>query len=432
MKSSGKAPLFYRVMLLVMSPLVLGYTLWRTFKDGGSIYLQQRFGLALPEITATVWVHAASVGEINTVYPLLAELKKRAPAETFLVTTNTPTGKRVLAAKDSTLQHAYLPLDYTGSIRRFLAGNSFAIGIIVETEIWPTLYGSAEFPLCIINGRLSAKTLDHAGGRLKSSYRYATSQLDLILARSAADARSFMHLGVDQNKIEVMGNLKFAKTEPVPTTQSETRHGLPEFCLLASTHDDEELQLTRAWLVHNVHLPLVVAPRHPERSKSIQSQLKKLTKELDRELEVRSLGAELSENSSVYLADTLGEMNLWFSNARSIFIGGSLVPKGGHNMLEAAQHGKSVICGQHYQNFKDEVELLQSRDAIQLVNTAEAAVEALIETIKQPDSGTQRDQRAKELVHQQGNIHEHYANRLSIFSPVFNSTQNTRHENSPS
>ena len=428
MKSSVKAPMVYRALLALTSPLVFGYTLWRAIKDGGLLYLKQRFGFAVPATRASVWVHAASVGEINTVYPLLNELKKRHPSVQILVTTNTPTGKSALQAKEESFGHVYLPLDYSHSVRRFLLKNKIELGIIVETEIWPTLYGEINFPLCIVNGRLSAKSMRHNRGILYDSYRFATSQLDLILARSEADADSFEQLGVNAGKIEVIGNMKFAEPESPKKQISANNDAVPQFCLLASTHEDEEIQLARAWLSKNQRIPLVIAPRHPERSKSIQAQLRMLTTEF----EVRSQGANLSTESSVYLADTLGEMQFWYSHAAAIFMGGSLVPKGGHNMLEAAQQGKSVVTGPHFHNFSDEVNLLLTAEAIEIVDSAEAAVIALLEAIAHPTDGRLSGQRAKELVLQHKEIQKHYADRLAKFSSVFSPPKNTHLEVGPS
>jgi len=421
MTAQRKAPLTYRALLLALSPVLLMYTVWRSMKDGGLLYLKQRFGYAIPETGSSIWMHAASVGEINTLLPLINEIRRRHPDTSLLITTNTPTGKKTLLEKtNNSLTHCYLPIDFYFSTRRFLAANQIMAGIITETEIWPTLYGQANFPVCIVNARLSPKSLKHVQGLFRESYRYAATQLSLVLARSRQDADAFKSLGVDSDKVVELGNLQYAQLSGQVSKSTETDTTMPDFCLLASTHDDEEYRVTKEWLAATPSCPLVIAPRHPERSRSIQSKLKPLGARLD----VRSEGATLNDNTDIYLADTLGELDLWFNHAVGIFMGGSLIERGGHNMLEPARLGKSVVCGPHTGNFIDEVKLLRSADAITVVDDEKSVVTALVDASVHPERERVKGERAKQAVLSQQDIHKRYLDALEPVLRVNRSESN--------
>lgn len=401
--------LIYRLLLGLLTPLILAHVLWRSFRDGGPLYLKQRLGFSLPTCSNCLWFHAASVGEVNTAVPLIQVLEQRHPALTILVTTNTPTGFKALQRRISArVQVSYLPLDFRFSIKRFYNHNKPLAGIILETEIWPNLYELAECELAIVNGRLSQRSLRAAEGRAAHLYQITLSRLSLVLTRSQADAEAFVRIGVDPVAVEVTGNLKFAQNRSTSGEADLMPFVSQSYCLLASTHDDEELQLAREWQRRNRNELLVIAPRHAERGAAVLRQLKPLTEQIA----VRSRGETITPDTQIYIADTYGEMQHWYLHANAIFMGGSLIPRGGHNMLEPAAHGQSVVSGEYTFNFSDEVESLQKENAIATATSCEAIIDQLIVLLDEPELANNRGIRARNLLNRHADIALSYAERL--------------------
>ncbi|MFK7859891.1 MAG: 3-deoxy-D-manno-octulosonic acid transferase [Granulosicoccus sp.] len=337
------------------------------------LYLKQRLGLYAASqpsesSSATIWIHAASVGEVFTVLPLL-----KAVSQPLLVTTTTPTGAAVLQQQSLThVQHRYLPVDFSGACHRFFRSANIREAWIVETEIWPWLYAkakSSDIPISIVNARLSEKTSAKADSLLATTFEKALSNVR-VLARSKSDAEKFAELGASRQSITVVGNLKYAN--PTPDEKNDQRRRLMErpYLLAASTHDDEELQLSIEWSKQHRKGPetvLVIVPRHPERGATIQKQL--TTRGIRAPL--RSRNEPVHTNDSVYIADTLGELQAWYSYAMAAFIGGSLIERGGHNMLEAARLGCPMVTGQHTFNFEDIVQTLTEHEALVIADNAQ-------------------------------------------------------------
>ncbi|MGH8500902.1 MAG: 3-deoxy-D-manno-octulosonic acid transferase [Gammaproteobacteria bacterium] len=353
----------YRVALCVSSPLLIGYTLWRAARDGGTDYLWQRLGGNTPAVAAPVWMHCASVGEVNAALPVLKALRARHPQAPLLVTTNTPTGRAVaLKEMGADITHAYLPLDFNFSMARFLSRLRPRCLVVMETELWPNLYqlcATLDIPLILINARLSQRTLK-APSALRRAYRHALGQVRAILARSDWDAGKFQELGAPAGRVTTVGNIKFAAPGQTDALRLDDLVGRP-YWLAASTHHQEELHLARIWR----RLPatpelLVIAPRHPERRHAILKQLAPL----GFEIAVRSRGDAVTSTTRIYLADTLGEMPALMTHAAFVFIGGSLIPHGGHNILEPARLAKAVLVGRHMDNFAEETQSLLSAEAL--------------------------------------------------------------------
>ena len=455
----GPYPFIARLIGWLLLPVWLAHTVWRSLRDGKLLFLQQRLGFAIPLLQEspkqqqepngeqsgtpkTVWVHATSVGEVITVLPLLRQLKNYHPELQFLLTTTTPTGKAVAVsgAADlglADLRHAYLPIDYTFPVTRFIKRTKPHCVLIVETEIWPCLYRQCykrNVPVAIINGRISEKTLRATRGLAAKTIAPAlTSTLasvNRILARSESDAGSFNALlalykpgpGVrattssssslaEKPPVIVCGNLKQLQqpaarsetgyvAESVNGTKAEsiTNSGTAEertfngrlICLLASTHDGEEIQLVKAWMSLKRKELFIVVPRHPERGKRILAQLR----ELGVESCLRSDEKNPPATTQVYIADTLGELRYFYEHAYAAFVGGSLVPVGGHNILEAAQAGCAIVVGPHMHNFNEEFSLLSEAGAIQQSDNANGVVTVLATLLDDRKKNVLQTQRA--------------------------------------
>lgn len=362
---SSSPPWFYRILVRSLSPLLLAYTAWRAAKDGGWKYFAERLGFYRASENSSdaherLWVHAASVGEVITVLPLVnAWLKNN--GKDVLFTTGTPTGAAVLNKQNNPrIQHQFLPIDFPGACRRFLKQANVQQGWIVETEIWPWLYAIAanqNISISIINGRLSDKTSKQQNSILGKSYKHALTKVQ-VLARSEEDLNKFLSLGADTQRVTVAGDLKYASDEL--SLASEPVLGR-DFVLAASTHADEEVRIAKSWMsARQDNTLLVIAPRHPERSTGIDEQLREQGYAVVR----RTAEKSLTVNHDIYIADTLGELSLFYQFAKAAFVGGSLIERGGHNIMEPARYACPTVVGQHTHNFDDMVARMLDENAL--------------------------------------------------------------------
>jgi len=396
----------YRLLLSLLFPVLALYTLRRSFRDGDRRYFWQRFGLQQPKLQAPIWLHCASVGEVNAAAPLLDALLKQHPNETFLLTTNTPTGQQTAQKKwGNKINFSYLPLDYSLLMRCFLKTTQPRCALIMETEIWPNLYQlcqQQQNPITIINGRLSPRTLNsHAV--FQRAYQKALKNVT-VLAKSKQEGRHFQILGAPIAQIQIIGNLKFA---PQKTPVTEEKPIQRPYLLAISTHHDEELRLTKLWQQIQPEYPnhlLVIAPRHPER----RSQILQKLAPLQIKIATRSQKETIQKQTNLYLADTLGELNLFMPHAELIFIGGSLIPHGGQNLLEPARLGKAMLCGSHMFNFQQEVELFLAAEALLQVENEEELGEKIRELLDNPQKRQQLGNNAQNLMQQQGDVISRY------------------------
>ncbi|ROR34752.1 3-deoxy-D-manno-octulosonic acid transferase [Inmirania thermothiophila] len=359
MQRTTRPPPSYPWLLRALAPVLAGYTAWRAGRRAGPRYLRERLGLVPPTAPGAVWVHAASVGEVVTARPLLAALA--AGGRRIVLTTHTETGAAVAArAGIPGLAHRYLPLDLPGAVGRFLDRTRPACGLVVETELWPTLLTAAArrgIPVAIVNGRVSHRSL--RGGRYHRRLAAAAlGAVTAVLARSAADAEGFRTLGAPPERVRVIGNLKFA---PPPQAAAPARPLPGPFVLAASTHEDEERRIGALWAGRRRGQALVIAPRHPERAGAVAAALAALGLAVRR----RSRGETVAGGArEVFLLDTVGELEPYLAHAEVVIMGGSFVPRGGHNLLEPARHGRAVVVGPHMENFAEETDRLLAAEAI--------------------------------------------------------------------
>ena len=420
-------PWRYRLLVRLLTPALLAYTLWRTYKDGGARYFCQRLGLYtwdfgkrderlscesgtpttenIASQAKRLWIHAASVGEVFTVLPLIKSVQEQNNNASLLVTTGTPTGATVLAQQGiAGVRHQYLPIDFPGACTRFLDQAAIDEAWFVETEIWPWLYACCEkqsIKITIVNGRLSEKTSSQSNGILASSYQRALQHVR-VLARSDDDMKNFITLGARPENVQVAGNLKYTGTTAIESQPSALTR---RYVLAASTHADEELQLARCWNNISSTLLLVIVPRHPERGPAIHKQL---IEELGSPVSRRSLAEQPSDNDKIYLADTLGELQAWYKDAEATFVGGSLISRGGHNMLEPARYACPTIVGPHTHNFDDIMPMMLTRDAIAIGQDANAVALFLEQASSEGTPHRTMGERARKVAEESDNVLQRY------------------------
>ncbi len=378
-------------------------------------------GLARPA-GALIWIHAASVGETVSVIPLIARLRERHPQAPVLLTTVTTTAARRAAdLLPNGALHQYLPLDDPRAVRRFLDHWRPAVGILVESEIWPTLIRAARargLPLALLNGRISrrsARGWAYAG----PLFRHLLGCFDLILAQTPEDARRLARLS--DRPVDCLGNLKFAGP-PLPVDTGELARlrallGSRPLWLAAATHPGEEtaaLEAHRAQAGQQSGLLTVIVPRHPARGPEIAAQ----ARAAGLATALRSSGADPTPETAVYVADTLGELGLWYRLSPIAFVGGSLVDRGGQNPLEAARLGCALLFGPHSEKNAAAVAGLMRVGALQEVADAAALAEALGQLLRDPELQRARAAAARTFTQAQAHIVDDVLEALTPYLPA--------------
>lgn len=369
----------YTRLLRLLLPLALARLLWRSLRAPAyRRRIGERLALAhsLPE-TADVWVHAVSVGEVQAAAALIRHLLGRRPPQRVLVTTTTPTGAdRVTNLFGAAVTHRYTPFDLPEMVGRLLDRVRPRLVLVMETEIWPNTLAQAErrgIPVVLANARLSARSA-RGYGRLQPLTRETLGRFQCIAAQAQADAERFLALGAPAERVQVTGSIKFDQTGPA-TLQEQARAlrgewgGRPVW-VAASTHEGEEEPVLKAHRQLRAQAPralLVLVPRHPERFDRVADLIARSGLDLVR----RSTRAPCGAETAVLLGDTMGELPVFLAAADAAFIGGSLVPVGGHNPLEASAVGVPVATGPQIFNFAAIVELLVAQEAAVVIRDAE-------------------------------------------------------------
>jgi len=399
-----------------VSPLLLLHLFWRSCRDGGLRYIKERLGFCQQDLQERIHVHAASVGEVITVLPLIEKIQLTNPTLRFLVSTNTPTGSAILDDRlHANAAQTYLPIDFPGATARFFRKKNITNLWIVETEIWPWLLARAkqnDISISLVNARLSHKSTGRLANFFKQSYAQALAGV-LVLARSSEDANRYAQLGAQPKNLSTVGNLKFAT---MTTARMPGALLNRPYVLAASTHDDEELQLAQAWLNSAVDQLLVIAPRHAERGARLIKSLNALQREIQPDLPAvaqRSKGEQPSNNCKLYLADTLGEMHPWYAHASAAFVGGSLINRGGHNVLEPGSVATATVVGPHTYNFAEEVALLHNAQAIALADNVDEVIQLLALAASDTQWAQNMGERAKTVINAQSDILDRYIASLS-------------------
>jgi 3-deoxy-D-manno-octulosonic-acid transferase len=376
----------YVFLSWLLPPFACLRLLWRARREPRYLeHLGERFGHYEVAPTAPIiWLHAVSLGETRGAEPLVKALIAQYPGHSILLTHMTPTGREAgQALYGATVAQAYLPYDYPAAVARFLEHFAPRVGIVMETEIWPNLIHAChrrKLPLLLANARLSERSA-RGYGRFPGFSRAVLNELAVIVAQTESDAVRFRKLGAIA--VEVAGNIKF-DIEP-PASQLalgaafRTGYGARPVLLAASTREgEEELLLDVLSAMPQADLLLVMVPRHPQRFDEVAKLVHSRGLAMQRRSEKRGVAAD----TRVLLGDSLGELFAYYRAADLAFVGGSLVPWGGHNLIEACAVGTPVIIGPYTMNFAEATEsavacgaALRVGDAAELARSAAALLD---------------------------------------------------------
>ena len=335
--------------------------------------------LSPDSVRHTIWIHAVSVGEVLAVSGLLDQMRHCFPQHRILVSTTTDTGQELARKRFGDENVFYFPMDFASAIRPYLQALKPELVILAETEFWPNflrLVHAGGARVAVVNARISDRSWPNYR-RFRWALGKMLAHIDIFLAQTEEDRKRLESIGAVPDRVRVVGNLKFDLVLPAvspPIVESLHRalaaeHAAPVI-VCGSTVEDEEPALLKAFENLRVSHPravMLLAPRHPERFNVVANLLKDLTMPFCR----RSLWAGEPLAGGVLLVDTIGELSALYALGDIAFVGGSLVPRGGHNIIEPAQHGVAIVIGNHYENFRDIVNLFLARDAVHVVTLAE-------------------------------------------------------------
>ena len=375
--------------------------------------LAERLGRVSPRLQLPVesepalWVHAVSVGEVLAVAGLVEELQRRFPRHRIFISTTTDSGQALARKRFGEANVFYFPMDFAFAIRPYLRALRPQMVVIAETEFWPNFIRLAHASgarIAVVNARISDRSWPNYQ-RFRGLLRRLLANVDLFLAQTPEDAARLQDIGARPERVKVAGNLKFDVPVPAPpaiveilrTSINASAAGPVLVC--GSTVDGEEPLLLKAFenlVVQHPRAMMILAPRHPERFPAVAALLGQMSIRFCRRSEWN--GEPLA--GGVFLLDTIGELAALYALADVAFVGGSLVPRGGHNIIEPAQHGVATVVGNHTENFRDIVSLFQSRNAVRIVGPAELPL-VLLELLANDEERIALGKRAAETVRSQ-------------------------------
>ncbi len=387
----AKSPgLLYRLLSL---PLLIVWLL-HGLKHGRAYLAMRSLGFAGSNKSPAIWFHAASVGEVEAVTPLIRACLDL--GEKLIVTSFTATGYQAIRRNFAeSVESGVIPFDFYFNCRHFFHQHSIKLGLIMETELWPELLYQARrhnIPLLQINARLSQKSLS-AAAPIRRILKTTLGYFSKILARSQIDREWLLQLGAREEDISVLGNLKSVDSDaPNPARLLDN-----DYVLLASSHAGEELQFLQSRPALGWDCLIVIAPRHPQRSRTIQSEMDSL----GLRYAVRSSGQTIDQDTQVYLADTLGELKALMAHARVVVMGGSFDNTGGHNLIEPASLGCAIITGPSDSNIVNDIAMLGDHKGLLQVGDIAACWQQLQRLIAEPQRAAELAREAKRRLTQQ-------------------------------
>lgn len=396
---------WYSLIFALCMPLVLLRLLMRARKAPAyARRWHERFALGGDLRPEGIWVHAVSVGEAIAAGPMIRELIERYPELPVTVSCMTPTGsEQIRKMFAEQVGHAYLPYDLPWLQRRFISRLRPRIGIIMETELWPNMVHEAQaagVPMVLANARLSERSA-RGYQRVAWLVRPMFAALDWVAVQTQAEAARFLQLGVRKAAMDVTGSIKFDLQPQAETLrQAEALRaswGERPVWIAASTHagEDELVLAAHAQVLRSQpDALLVLVPRHPERFDHVA----RLIEGADLSLVRRSTAERPASSAQVFLGDSMGELMTFYACADTAFVGGSLVPVGGHNYLEPAALGLPVISGPHRFNFAEISELLAGAGALTEVTSAQQLAEVVARHLQEPEAAHGAGRAGQEVV----------------------------------
>ena len=392
----------YQLLLIFFSPALLLWLLREAWQQKSWSWLDARLGNT-KILKCDIWLHCASVGEVNAAAPLVQSLHEQ--GKQLLITTFTPTGQQQAQRRFAdlpSLQIRLLPFDWRWTVRRFLSSIDCPQLWLVETELWPTLMTRAKqqgIRINLINARITHKTLNAPLWWRRLLVQQLDNSIGQILCRNEQDALDFRQLGIIGKHLRVAGNLKWCDTLP----DTLPRLYPQPYVVFASTHAPEELELAQRWVKHPQLPTLVIVPRHPKRSDDIAGAFSQAN------IAYSQRSRQAHQTDGIILSDTFGELQSWMAHAELVIMGGSFAPKGGQNPLEAVRLGKLVLCGADMRDFSQEVNALKLSGALVQVDTMDALLTQVIALLAQPEATEQRARAGQQwLSDNQGQIVENY------------------------
>jgi 3-deoxy-D-manno-octulosonic-acid transferase len=401
--------ILYSILLAVGFVVALPWFLWRGRKSGKYFRtFRERMG-RLPvylnvDGERSIWIHAVSVGEALAARPLVPALRERLPGYRLFLSTTTMTGNAVAARGAKDLDGLfYAPFDWSGPVRRALSVVNPELLLLVETELWPNLIHEAHARgtrVAVVNGRISDRSFGRYR-RVRGFLRRVLAEVDLFLMQGPGPAERIQALGAPPDRIRVTGNLKYDAVEPGRPPERLVRllggRSRPLWIVGSTVGGEEELVL-RAY--HRLRAQvgdagLLIAPRHPERFDAVPPLVEAAGFRCRRR---SALEPGEWKDGEVLLLDTLGELARLYGLASVVFVGGSLVPAGGHNILEPAAAGRAVVVGPHMENFREITEQFLSEDALVQVETPDELGRVAADLMLDPDRRHALGERARDVV----------------------------------
>ncbi len=404
----------YNALLILAAPAILVVLLAKQRCRRG---LTQRFGFRPPSVEPDgrplLWLHAVSLGEVVAVAPLVKELSGRLPGYRFVVSTVTETGREAVEQRLAGLaEHFYAPLDFPWAVSRTIDRLNPRLYAFVETELWPNLLRQLSLrgvPTVMVNGRLSSRSYARQEQEpVRSFYRTMVRSISLCLMQSDRDVERIISLGADRRSVRRTGNIKFDQPPPTASGGGELRRrmGIPDkagLIVAGSTHAGEEEMVVGAYqqvLARHPSTYLLLAPRHIERAEVVEAMVRGRGLSVRRRSRVESDHAAANQASGVTILDTRGELASVYREAQVSFVGGTLVPVGGHNLLEPAVWSKPVLFGPYTDHCAEIAEwLVQSGGGRRVTGTEDLTAE-LVRLFDHPEDGVAMGRAAHAVVRQ--------------------------------
>ena len=436
----------YSLLLSLGLVVLIPHFLFQALAHGKYVAgLRQRLG-SVPPVTGkpVIWLHCVSVGETQAARPLAKRLKQQFPQHDLVVSTTTLTGQNLArdVFRNEAVSIFYFPFDWRWTVRRALKAVNPAVVLIMETEIWPNFLRECKtrrIPVAVVNGRISRQSYRRYR-MIKSFLRRVLSSLSIAVMQSETDAQRLEELGMPKDRLFTAGNLKFdAELASELTGKTEELRSRFAFqsnaplILAASTHASEEQIMVESLqkLRQKQPVRLMIAPRHPERFNEVASLLQKSGLTWTRRTNPPHAN---DANAAVVLLDTIGELPATYALADIVFVGGSIIDKGGHNVLEPAAAGATVVTGAHTHNFHAIVELMnEARALVQLPPLEAAAASDEIayvfeKLLASPAEREELGRRAKQLI----TANQGAADRtMQLIAPLFSNDTRERSQSDP-